>query len=145
MTIARTILHTVSQAGVGILAGSVVDAVFPAVGKASGKTNSERMYILAEVAGQLIANGLLTAGAFRVLRRLGEDGAGDPTGAMAYVFASFESQPMLKEKIGLLSSVLRDHIRGEMSAFSFRQAGGQRNVNDQRQGKDPKNGNSIAH
>lgn len=143
-TVTSSILHTTLQAGAGLLGGAVIDGVFPAAGAMQAKTNTQRLQVGAEIVAQLIVNGLVTVGMFQVLRRMGETGAGDPTGGMAYSFALWESQPNMKKKIDLLAGEIRTAVSAEAEYLSgeFMPSGGKQ-PKDTRMGTKDGKGDTV--
>lgn len=131
-----SIVHVSLQTGVGLVAGGALDAVFPAQGP-EPKNNAQLLQLSAEVVAQLIINGVLTTAMFGALRSLSRSGVQDPTAGMAFTFASFESQPNLRGKVGLLADAVSRQITRVRKASSFKKAGGKVPSNQRQFNSDP--------
>jgi hypothetical protein len=100
--VAKTVVHSAVQLGVGVVVGGVCDASFPAAPNKHHKLPAEKLaWVAAEATLQIIANGLITAGVVKLLDRLDAEMA-DPTGAMAYGWALQAAQPQLMNKLCIL-------------------------------------------
>ena len=122
--ITATVLHTTTQLGVGIVAGGVLDAFFPAAAADKTDTPIEQAQVAAEAVGQLIINGLLTAALFKTLQALSRNGASDPTAGFAFTLAAIESQPQLRKKIGLLAKHVASTVSSVAAGADYKRAGG---------------------
>ncbi len=112
--ILRTFCHVGLQFGVGVTAGSVVDSVFPVAGEDKSSANLKEVAMLtAEIAVQLLADGLMAALFAKALQRLQVQGLHDPHGGLTYTFALLESQPELKKKIHRVSNYIIENLRDE--------------------------------
>jgi hypothetical protein len=110
--IAKTVVHSAAQLGIGIVVGGLCDASFPPAPKQKCCTTEELLWLSAETVLQVIANGLITAGVVKVLDRL-DSSMADPTGALAYTMGMQESQPQLLAKIRLLGR----HVTKQFSSY----------------------------
>ena len=122
--ITATILHTTSQLAVGIVAGGVLDGLFPAAAADKTDTPMEQAQVAAEVVGQLIVNGLLTAALFRTLQQLSRNGASDPTAGFAFTLAAIDSQPQLRKKVSLLAKHVTTMVSKVSAGADYKRAGG---------------------
>ena len=99
MSTARAIQVSVTHAGVGVIAGAIIEALMPAY-RASA-SNAELVF---EAAVQVAVNGLLIS---QVGTALTSD---DPTFGMPFSLGLFEAQRGLMQRLDLLASKVHEQV-----------------------------------
>lgn len=101
-------LHTSMQLVTGLTAGTIVDGVFP---EPCGpiKSGDWKAFVVvgAEIAGQLIVDGLLTAAIIDVATKV-SPALADPTMGATHSYVMMFSQPKLNKKVNTIGAYARD-------------------------------------